>query len=77
MLLEKAGVFMATGRVECEKLCGDHQIPKVPPREACERHMGDKSSPCSNNHMDFHVDVKMGQDFVSGQKTVWALPSHQ
>mmetsp|Transcript_24881 Transcript_24881/g.47094 ORF Transcript_24881/g.47094 Transcript_24881/m.47094 type:complete len:740 (+) Transcript_24881:106-2325(+) len=61
LMLDKAGVFMATGNIKC------NQKSKLP-SEACARTPNDADSDCSDNHLDF--DIKDLPHLVADQKKV-------
>eukprot|EP00241_Pyramimonas_parkeae_P006232 CAMPEP_0114235550 /NCGR_PEP_ID=MMETSP0058-20121206/6311_1 /TAXON_ID=36894 /ORGANISM="Pyramimonas parkeae, CCMP726" /LENGTH=424 /DNA_ID=CAMNT_0001347321 /DNA_START=300 /DNA_END=1574 /DNA_ORIENTATION=- len=69
-LLDAAGVFMVSGGLECEDLCGDDQVPKVPPMEACEHIPGVKNTPCSSERYDFQMNFPRGGFMIQLQKQV-------
>jgi hypothetical protein len=53
MLMEKAGVFMATGGRECDGLHGEAGQAPFPPPEACTRTERDRLGACSDPNLDY------------------------
>jgi len=53
MLIEKAGVFMATGGRECDGLHGEAGEQPFPPPEACTRTEHDRLGACSDPNLDY------------------------
>jgi hypothetical protein len=73
MMLDKAGVFMASGGLGCDRQWTDSSDI---PYSACMRTSHDKDQPCSDDHMDWHFS-RMKLAHRSGGKQVRVLGEDQ
>jgi hypothetical protein len=68
MLMEKAGVFMATGGRDCDHLHGEAGEAPFPPPEACTRTEHDSVGACSDPNLDFRFAESV-HDHLATQRT--------
>ena len=61
MLLDTAGVFIASGGLEC-----DDTDPKTIPYSACMRTTNDEDDDCSDQHLDWHFSHGATGDLAHG-----------
>ena len=78
MLIEKAGVFMATGGRECDGLHGEAGEQPFPPPEACTRTEHDRLGACSDPNLDYRYFTEQAHREGTVVRDVYQVPpSHR